>query len=323
LAAGALALLALPALAQPLPPASPEAIAEREALINKIASGQDYDASVARYTTLYQARQAQKEAVRAAAQQKRDEQQRQYEDVRARVQTLDFFVAQHCQLSVDPAASGGTVGMRADFGRVVQKQDVPRRTASGDEVTSYYLVQGSARTYALSSRSPTQPHGKGLAAAVGDLVLLCYYATANMGDGSDYPPAFRTNVVTSGAVAHLAAPPRIVDKRRWNPRHLVGESTLAQASRLRPGIALTNLLGKDGRPILSYIHVVADLGGGRFEIAAERLSYVLIVPPTLTNRELVQPGKYLWAIMSSPGYDEQLGKLTLRAEDLEAYYLRE
>ena len=116
--------------------------------------------------------------------------------------------------------------------------------------------------------------------------------------------------------ARLGAPPLIVNKARWNPLHLTGESAL------RIAIDRVQWNYPEDRAVLSFIHVLGDLGGGRFEIAAERRSYVLEVPAGLANRQLVQPGKYLWAIMSTPRFDKAIKKLVLRAEDFEEHYVQ-
>ena len=98
--------------------------------------------------------------------------------------------------------------------------------------------------------------------------------------------------------------------------HLTGESAF------RVAIDRVQWSYPEDRAVLGYIHVLGDLGQGRFEIAAERRSYVLEVPPGVSHRELVQPGKYLWAIMSTPRFDKAIKKLVLRAEDFEEHYVQ-
>jgi hypothetical protein len=147
-------------------------------------------------------------------------------------------------------------------------------------------------------------------------VLLCWTGLSTRGSDGSIPPEFTDNVISQGFAARIAAPPRIADKARWNPLHLTGESALRMA------IERVYWAYPEDRPVVSLIHVLADLGSGQFEIAAQRQSYVLTVPSGLKNRELVQPGKYLWAIMSTPVFDQKLKKLVLRAEDLEAHYVQ-
>jgi hypothetical protein len=296
--------------------------AERDALIGKIARGEDFEASVARFLALYSELVAQREAAVVAEQQEKDRQKREQQEQAARHKTLDYLVAEHCYLRADPskpAEPRTSAFLLGDWGKVVRVEQVAikGRTAFDEDVpVTVYLVQGGERSYTLSSKEPTLYLGTGLQAAVGDLVLLCWTGLSSHGSGGYYPVGFRDNVIGQGFAARLAAPPLIAQKKSWNPIHLTGESALRMAiERVRWDLP-------EGRPVLSYLHVLADLGQGRFEIAAERQRYVLEVPSGLKNRELVQPGKYLWAIMSTPRFDKGIKKLVLRAEDLEAHYVQ-
>lgn len=308
--------------AQPRGPATPPEVAqERDALIEKIARGVDYERSVARFVVLHRENGAQREAAKLAEQQKTEQRQQEQQELKDRQKTLDYQVAQHCLLRADPSqppVAPTSALLRGDWGKVVRRVQtvIKGRTAfDDDEPITYYQVKGAERTYSLSSKAPSLYLGKGLVADSGDLVLLCYVGLSTHGSGSPLPPEFRENVVGQGFAARIAAPPLIVKKARWNPLHLLGESDF------RIAVDRVEWRYPEDRPVLGYIHVLGDLGGGRFEIAAERRSYVLEVPAGLTNRALVQPGKYLWAIMSTPRFDKSIKKLVLRAEDLEAHYI--
>ena len=308
--------------AQP-PVTTPAPIAaERDALIGKIARGEDFEASVARFAALWREVTTQREASAQVAQQAHDQQQQALKELQEQQHSLDYLVAQHCFLRADPSQPSNLRTsdlLRADWGKVVRKEAVTiqgKNAFAEDEHAFVYLVKGGERTYALSSKAPTLYLGKGLQAAVGDLVLLCWVGLSSYGSGSYFPEGFRDNVVSQGFAARIAAPPRIAAKTKWNPLHLTGESALRMA------IERVKWEYPEERPVVSYIHVLADLGGGRFEIAAQRQSYILQLPGGLKNRELVQPGKYLWAIMSAPVFDKGIKKLVLRAEDLEAHYVQ-
>lgn len=315
LAAGS--LRAEPAVA----PTPPEVAQERDALIDKIARGADYERSVERFVALHKEAVARREAAKLARQQQIEQRENDLKALRERQKTLDYLVAEHCLLRADPSQPSPPTStlLRADWGKVVRKLATVTkgRTAFDDDVPiTYYQVKGIERTYSLSSKSPTLYLGKGLQAEVGDLVIVCYVGLSSHGSGSPLPEEFRQDVVSQGFAARIAAPPLIVQKKRWNPLHLTGESAF------RIAIDRVQWRYPEGQPVLGYIHVLGDLGGGRFEIAAERTSYILEVPEGLKNRALLQPGKYLWAIMSTPRFDKSIKKLVMRAEDLEAQYLQ-
>ncbi len=299
----------------------PSIAAERDALIAKIARGEDYEASVTRFGALWQELTTQRDAAERAEQQSRELAQQNQKELIELQHTLDFIVAQHCFLRADPSKPAehqtGDL-LKADWGKVVRKEAITikgKNAFADDEHAFVYLVKGGERTYSLSSKAPTLYLGKGLQAAVGDLVLLCWTGLSTHGSGGFLPEGFRDNVISQGFAARLAAPPRIAEKLRWNPLHLTGESALRMA------IERVQWAYPEDRPVVSLIHVQSELGDGYFEIAAQRQSYLLKVPGTLKNRELVKPGKYLWAIMSTPVFDRERKKLVLRAEDLEAHYV--
>jgi hypothetical protein len=56
---------------------------------------------------------------------------------------------------------------------------------------------------------------------------------------------------------------------------------------------------------------------------ADRKEFVLEVPPSLKNRELLKPRALVWLIMSDPRFDKSIKKLVLRAEDIEAHYVEQ
>ena len=305
----------------PVPTPAPMA-AERDALLDKIARGEDYEASIVRFAALLRELAAQREAAALSEKEEREQSQRTQKEQQERQHSLDYLVAEHCFLRADPsqpAAIRTADLLRADWGKVVRREAATikgKNDFAEDEKAVFYLVKGGERTYSLSSKGPSLYLGKTLQAAVGDLVLLCWVGLSTHGSGSSLPEGFRDNVISQGFAARIAAPPRIADKSRWNPLHLTGESAL------RLAIERVKWEYPQDRPVVSYIHVLADLGGGRFEIRAQRQSYLLQVPGGLKNRELVQPGRDLWAIMSTPVFDKERKKLVLRAEDLEAHYVQ-
>ena len=102
-------LLGLPGRAlraQPPRGTPPEIAAERDALIDKIARGQDYEKSIARFIALQRELFAERDAAKLAEQKEQEQKKRGLEELQALQKTLDYQVAQHCPLRVDPAEAG-------------------------------------------------------------------------------------------------------------------------------------------------------------------------------------------------------------------------
>ena len=324
---GILCLLApLPGTAAVPPPDPPEVLAERDALVDKIAQGEDTDASIERFAALFRAHAGQKQAFQAA-QEREVALQKSLSEYR---RSADYVAGEHCALNADPQHPewrGETDAWRTDWGKVVRKETVrlaPKNAFDEGEEITLYLIAGAQKTYTMTGKGPSYPIGKPLSAKVGDLVFLCMMAMESHGSGSPYPPDFRDNIVSQGFALPLRSPPRVVDKKRWNPLHIVG------AARLRMAITRVEWHYPEDRNYLHHMLVEREWtdapvppppGITRYLITAERESYVLEVPAGLKNRELLQPGRYVWAIMNKPRFDKALRKLVLAAEDLEAQYI--
>lgn len=296
--------------------------AERDLLIDKIARGVDYDASVARFKALYEQRQSSKDAALREVEAKRLADQQEREQAVLRERSLDHRVAQSCALSVDPKSPPPGFyadSATGDWGKVTRKetQTIKGRTAFDDDQTVYlYTVEGRAKTYALSTKHVQQLDGTPLIAKVGDLVLVCYRSLMQEGHDGSFPAGFRGQPVGSGMVAKLAALPLVTRKGRWNPLFL-------DDSRIRMAIDQVEWRYPAGQPVLSYVKVDRELESGRFAMLADRREFVLEVPPSLKNRELLKPRALVWLIMSDPRFDKSIKKLVLRAEDIEAHYVEQ
>ena len=333
----ALVLLALAGAARAAGPSDDPAVAaERDALIDKIARGEDYDASVKRFAALVKERdrtiatsRAAREAVDSARLAARAWQQ-EYR------KTADYDLGWRCTLSVDPRhpVPSTELRFRGDWGRVVKKERVtltPKNALDEGEPAVLYEVAGQARHYYLRGDKfgpgfPPRP----IEANVGDLMLVC-----DGDDGSNdntepigwrgspddpstrVPPYWRGRLQRHGFAARIAAPPRIAQKGRWNPIHITSTNYFW---------AIHDVKWKypAGAYVLSDLTLGRDLGGGRWEIPVEQgLSFYVEVPPTLPRREVLQPGHNAWLILGHPRFDRTLHKLVLQVEDIEARYVVE
>lgn len=295
-------------------------LAERDRLIERIAQGVDLEASVRRFKELFAVQQARRDAEKQAAEARIEQQRESAKDSL----TLDYRVAHQCVLSADPARPPpGVIWelFRADYGKVVRKEtvEVPARSAFQPPRTVHvYQVAGRQHSYVISSDSPRTFDHQPLSAAVGDLVLVCRAGMSSHGSGSIYPEGLRDNVVSSGFVARLKAPPRLADKQRFDPVHLLG------TARLRMAIERTQWPVPPEQPVLTRLRVERDLGNGRFELqvepprgSREGLTLYVDVAASVPRRKLIEPGRILWFIVRAPRFDLELKKLVLRAEDVE------
>ena len=310
----------LGAQARPAQDLPPEDLAERDALIGKLARGEDYEDSLRRFGELWRKRAVLREAELAEEKRAKEAHQRQLEDARS----VDGIVGEHCGLYRDPKnppphwANSSMIG---DWGRVVRKELVrlpPKNAFDDGEQITLYRIEAQRATYTVSSQGPTYLLGRPLTAQVGDQVLLCVMSRHSEGSGSKFPPDFRENILSQGFAVRIKEPPRIVHKTQ-NPVHLLGEW------RFRAAIERVEWTLPPDVAVLSRIFVQEALppanGMQRFSIAAERHSYVLEVPTSVKGRDLLKPGEHAWAIMGQARFDRELRKLVLVAQDVEARYV--
>jgi hypothetical protein len=288
---------------------TPETLTERDALIEKIARGQDVPRSVARFATLVRERdrveatsRAAQEAERSAALERRDWQE-------AHRKSADADASWRCTLSPDPAHPVPSTESRSrgDWGKVVARKEErlpPKNALDAGEVQVVYEVAGQARSYRFRGDRMGRNHGT-FEAAVGDLVLVC----AHERDG------LNGALLNGGFAARIAAPPRIADKRRWNPIHVTTTAffwAIRKVAWPYPPEAY----------VLASLPVGKSLGGGRWEIPVEnRESFVVEVPPRLAHQEVLVTGHDAWMILGHARFDAALHKLVLTAADLEPRYV--
>lgn len=325
--------------------ADPEAAlsSERDALIRKIARGDDPQASLRAFLRLAARREqlltAAKEAAdraqkaeeavrqREAAEQQRaqDEQRRQQEREALAAEaakrlaaeradylnSIDHSASKYCHLSADPQKRHVSGGISSDWGRVVRKQIVrlPAANALADErVFTMYEIAGVRDRHLVRNEK--------LFAEVGDLIFLCG------GPGNpdrELPPPWDGRL-TTGYMARLRRPPLLADadKARHDPIHIT-------LNNLFWAIRDVKWRFPTERSFLASVMVAQDLGEGRYEIPAgdREVSFVLEVPKTLPRRELLKPEEWVWVIMNNPRFDRNQKKLVLTAVDIERRYLIE
>lgn len=299
---------------------SPEVRVERDLLIERIAKGDDYEISVRRFKELWDARQAQRDAQKREV----DAQKELQKKISADTLTLDYRVSTQCVVAVEPSAPPkGVIWelFRGDFGRITRRETIQlpaRNEFLPPETVHIYQLEGHKQRYVFSSKEMhTFDHQK-VDFAVGDTVLLCRAGMSTHGSGGYYPEGLRENVVSTGFAARLTREPRLVEKKRLDPVHLLG------TSRVRMAIERTHWPVAPEQPVLTRLLVERDLGNGRFELRVEPsrhdrppLTLYLDVPAALPRRKLIEAGRILWFIVSTPRFDAQLQKLVLRAEDVE------
>lgn len=305
-------------------------IAERDQLIGKIVRGEDYDRSVERFTELRKRFDALSAAKQLSASRDAASSTKAREKWNLYLRSLDYRVGEQCAMSVDPKnrrKGHGYELFRAEYGKIIAKKVVKIPAKTGfDEDESVETFQIGAQTGALAfgAKEMRTQDGKPFTGNVGDYVLVCFASVSSHGSGSYLPPEFRDKVLGSGFAARIKGPPKIVSKSKWNPVHLVGQSTLRS-------VAQTGRWPlEEDVPVLSHLIIEKDLGNGRFEIRLDNASsigrpsqhtFLLDVPSGLRYRETLGPGEPFWAIMTHPVIDKQLRKLILTAEDLEPFYV--
>jgi len=306
---------------------TPELGVERDALIDKIARGVDYETSVKRYSELVKQRDAVVATSAAAKQKEQQERDAQRADAAKRRawqdayhKTNDYEVGWRCTLSPDPAHPiPSTEGrFRPDWGKIVRKRSIrfpPKNALDEGEPATLYELKGVARSYVFRGDA-FDAWRKPFEAKVGDLVLLC-----DGGEDLDrrLPPEWGDHLVKSGFAVRIAEPPHIARKTRWNPIHVTGSAFFWMIQDVKWKYP-------EGAFLLSNIEIDKDLGGGQWEIEADRhrgMSWILEVPPTVKGRELLVPGHSVWAILGPYRFDKALKKLVIVAQDLEAHYIVE
>ena len=284
-------------------------------------AGRRFDASVQRFAMLLKQRDTIIATSRAAQEQKRQERDTRDAWQTAYRKTVDYDASWRCVLSVDPRrrveVAGVSGNFPADWGRVVRKETVrlpPKNDLDEGERVTMYEVAGLVRRYLIRGERYGHPYGSPLVAEKGDLLLVCDGGTDH---DERLPPAWSGDIQRAGYAAPLTAPPRIADKKRWNPIHITNNFFFWAIHDVRWKIPPDIY-------VLSNIEVVRDLGGGRYEIEAlQDKTWVLEVPPPVKRREILVPGHRVWAIMGGAHFDRELKKLVLVAEDLEERYIPE
>jgi hypothetical protein len=332
-----LCLIAATAAAAP-PVDTPELDAERDQLIERIAVGRDYDASVRRLRELVRQRDqliatsnAAVAGKRAAEQAERDARTRRRAIRDEEKKALDHPLV-GCVMSPDPAhplPSRDRYKPRVDWGRVVRKEAtrlLPKNALDDGTPATMYEIAGLAGHYFVHAEIMARQHP--FIAEVGDLVVLCVeragYDTSRPDDQFEvatgnaplYPPAWQQPVQRGGYIVRVKRPPRIVDKTRWMPLQITRNDFFWMIKDVR-------LRFPPDANVLSNVEFDRDLGNGRWLMLSEDddVTWILEVPRGLRGADKLAVGHSRWVIMSHAHFDTTLKKLVLVAEDLEDSYL--
>lgn len=301
--------------------------AERDALILKIAGGQDYEASVKRWKELVVEHDRLVASSARAKEILLTNRENHLKELQSRAKlrddyhaTADYDVSWRCTFSPDPAHPiPSTEGrFKPDWGKLVRKQQLrrpPKNALDEGELVTMFEVKGIAGSYQFAGeRFNYGRHRENFDAAEGDLVLVC----AGSEDTSrDAPPGWGPRILKSGFAVRLAEPPLIVKKAKWAPIHVTGSFFFW---------AIHDVVWKPAPEayILSNIEIARDLGDRRYEIdAGQNRSWILEVPPAVKIKEPLVPGRSVWAILGHHRFDSSIKKLVLVAEDLEPRYVFE
>lgn len=299
--------------------------AERDALIEKIRDGKDWQASVARFKELLEKRDAAVATTTAAREHEREAREKEraareeiYNRRRAYEDTADYDVSWRCTLSPDPAhpIPSQEGRFRGDWGPVVRKQAVryaPKNELDEGEPAVLYEIRGQKQTYVVRGEHHGWGNRHDFVAEKGDLVLVC-----DSGDHMEQRlPVGWGNKLTGGFAVRLAETPRIAKKARWQPIHITSSALFWVVHDVK-------WKWPDDAFLLYNLEIEEDLGQGRYKIAAEQnKEWIMEVPPSVRVPVKLQPGQRVWAILGHHRFDKQLKMLVLVAEDLEEHYVKE
>jgi hypothetical protein len=331
------AALAAPSLPAPAQPAGGAAQAaplesERDALIARITRGDDVEGAARRFAALLRQRD-QIVATSHAAKQAEADAKKALRDWREQYEkSVDYDLGWRCTLSVDPRrpVPSDEGRFRADWGRVVRKEAVrlaPKNPLDEGEPATLYEIAGQARHYLIRGEGFGHGRHEAFVADVGELALVCdgdgtrhhdpeELLHPNVGDpDARLPPSWR-GLVRHGFAARIKAPPRIVNKGRWNPIHITATNYFWAIHDVRWKYPA-------GAFVLSNLPLGREIDH-RWEIMVERdQSFLVEVPPSLARRSALVAGHRAWLILGQPRFDAALHKLVLVAEDIEATYVDE
>ena len=325
---GLLLLALVVTVAGPAGGAEPDpAEVERDALIDRIAAGSDYDASVRRFAELLRARDRVK-ATSAAARKHEADELAQARATRAAVAaSLDGRLARSCRLVTEPRDAPFSTHawdeLWLDWGKVTSSEMVklPGENALADDIVVHMIeIAGRRRTYRIADEK------RELALLAGDLAVVC--ATQDADHDPAYrhmreklegpsvedrlPAAWRGIEHHGPLVAHVREVPHIARKARWNPVHVTDNDMWW---------AIRDVKWRwPDRDVVTFARVAAALEGGLYEMEAEDAVVWLMEVPSGVDARAIVVGKGVWAVLRNARFDRARKKLVVTAVDLEPSY---
>lgn len=323
-----LCLAIVVAAARPVAGAPPDpSEAERDALIERIASGDGGEAAVRRFAELLRAR----DQVQATSEAARQREATALADARAArravAASLDARIAHSCRMVPEPRdapfATRAWDELWLDWGKVTRSEEltVPGKDALADDVRVHMIeVAGRRRVYRIADEK------RAIALAAGDLAVVC--ATRDADHDPAYrhmreqlegpsiedrlPAAWRGIEHHDPLVARVREVPHIARKARWNPLH-VSDNDLWWA------IHDVRWRWPD-RDVVTFARVARALDGGLYEMEAEDAVPWLMQVPGGVDARAITVGRGVWAILHDARFDRARKRLILTAVDLEPSY---
>jgi hypothetical protein len=313
----AIASLSLAAAARGdrLPEAPPEVVAERDRLIDRIARGESYQASVQRFRALALPLYLEKETAEADRKRRDEADKRRRTWLEAYRKSADYAVGERCTLAVDPSAAprGRWV---ADWGPVVRREKVilpPKNALDPGEERILYEVAGVARTYLIDGTRYRFDHAP-LEARPGELVLIC--TGGGISRDARLPPEWH-DATHEGFAVRIARPPRIAEKGRLAPEQVRASSIESDAAQVRWDHA-------PDAHLLVHAEIGEPAGEGRYAMGRSSSGgWLLEVPARLRSRPALVPGQMAWLIVGRQRWDREARKLVLELEDIDERYVIE
>jgi hypothetical protein len=293
--------------------------ARRDAIIERIAGGEELGRVTRDYAALLDERARYRTPEEQAQERRRAEERREHETAewrRAYRRSADYHVGIYCRLPVDPArpGEGDPVMLLADWGKVVRRETLPRpAVGSFGPTMTMYEVAGARQRYRFYGERFSFASELRLDAKPGDLVLVCEDVRPPHPPGLatvEYrqwlPPSWQ-GAMLDGYAVQFQGPPRTAALGRRDYVH-VNDVILYRAQEAR------RWPYPPERPVLARVEVVRALEGGRYELENGRRRWILEAPASVPGVELLVPGRMAWALMRAPRFDTALGTLVMTAE---------
>ena len=277
--------------------------AERDALIENIATDHDAAASVKRFAALLDRRRRIVSAAQAALEAQRSARDAVDKSLDARVESSS------CDIAIDPPdprqydSCGGAIGRLTRHGEI---RLTPRNDLDPGEQIKFVEVDCAGVLYHLR----LEKAGSIDKAVPGDKVLLCGVHTVNRVEYGEWGPHF----AYVGWAARVAGPPTVLKYAAQHPA-FVSTSTLDRA--------LFNVRWPyQGRKVFLRAHIAESVTPTRWRVMSGNADFLLDVPLGTPGEKAIAAGTAPW-VLAEGQFDPQTRKLLLRAAAVEEHLFTE